>query len=368
MLFYLTNSLIASPEDADYNEIRKCVRKLATAVTESKHLLMGDYEVIRHFNQIFRTAEDEESRLFNRLELHEAFRSIPQEITYYVEIVRDNPLDTRFDGSLSIAQIKYDNFDDSRATQETVLLGEDTRDCEFYEHIYRWYVRMHKPTLLYHKMDATLGAGGHTSDQILKVRKNKRPCLAIVDTDKKYPSHVVDANTTCKKCQSIKENKIYKLHILQVQEIENLLPLEYIEWNRFNDVGLINKQHFDKLLNNAHTEYILQFLDLKEGIKKKNISGDYLYKTFAMYCFIHNDLINLGQSFDEYLASINDEDYIQRPLQSSLMKHVLEEVLKKEKQGIVLSPYLFDYQETEWKNIGQLLLDWGCARSNEAIV
>lgn len=156
--------------------------------------------------------------------------------------------------------------------------------------------------------------------------------------------------------------------VLNVQEIENLFPLEYIDNHKFEGVGIINKQHFDTLLNNCHTEYILQYLDLKKGVKKSDVVNDTHYQTFMSYCFIHNSLINKGIEFQDFLSSISDDDYIQRPLQESLLKNVLNDIKEREKNKEELHPYLFQFQEIEWKRIGQFLLDWGCARSKEALV
>lgn len=368
MLFYLTNSLIASPEDEDFLLIRKCIKKLATSVTEHKHLLMGDFDVISHFNTLFNNPDDEESLLFNTLEKQEAINSIPDEITYYIEVIRGEPSALRKDGNVTIAQVKYKMFEDTTSCEKTALLGEDDYDCQFFLHIYKWYINNVCTTRLANNLEPTLGAGGHIVSEIKKMKSKNRLCLAIVDSDKKYPTHQPGKETTCYKCMKIKETSIYKLMVLNVQEIENLFPLEYINNHKFEGVGIINKQHFDTLLNNCHTEYILQYLDLKKGVKKSDVVNDTHYQTFMSYSFIHNSLINKGLEFQDFLSSISDDDYIQRPLQESLLKNVLNDIKEREKNKEELHPYLFEFQEIEWKRIGQFLLDWGCARSKEALV
>lgn len=369
MLFYLTNSLIANSRDEDFSSIRKCIRKLATAVTEQKHLLMGDFEAIQHFNSIFHNSEDEESRLFNMLEKNEAINPIPDEITYYVEVVRGTPATERIDGNVTIAQVSYKMFEDTSSCDQTALLCEDDNDCTFMKHIYKWYIENVCTTRLSNSLESTLGAGGHIVTEIKKMKIKKRACLAIVDSDKKYPSHVPSIETTCEKCKKIKETPIYKLLVLEVQEVENLIPIDYIDLHQFMGEGINNKAHFDTLLNNNHTEYILQYLDLKRGVKKRDVANDAKYQTFVSLCYFHNTLVNnKNLSFDEFLSSIGDNDYIQRPLQESILKNVLKEINKREKLNGSHWPYLLQYQEYEWKKIGQSLLNWGCAIGKESLL
>lgn len=368
MLFYLTDSLIASPDDEDYISIRRCIKKLATAVTENKHLLMGDFDVIKHFNSIYNNPDDDESRLFNTLEKQEAINPIPDEITYYIEVVRGEPADIRTDGDLSIAQVNYKMFEDTASCDQTALIGEDDYDCIFFKHVYKWYVDNILETRLSNSLENTLGAGGHIVSEICKMKRKKRTCIAIVDSDKKYPLHIPGNEATCSKCKKIGQSAIYKLLVLNVQEIENLIPLEYIEAHVFGGDGIVNKQHFDTLLNNCHTEYILQYLDLKKGVKKSDVINDAHYQAFILHCYIHNTIVNKGLEFNDFLLSIGNDDYIQRPLQESLLKNVLKEIEARERNGVNHHPYLFGYQEREWKRIGQFLLNWGCARSKEAII
>lgn len=368
MLFYLTNSLIANSGDEDYLSIRRCIKKLATAVTEHKHLLLGDFEAIHYFNEIMNNPDEDESRLFNMLEQNEAINPIPDEITYYIEVVRGEPTQARKEGDVTIAQVSYKMFEDTSSCDQTALLCEDDYDCIFFKHIYKWYKENVCTTRLSNSLESTLGAGGHIVTEIKKMKRKKRACLAIIDSDKKYPTHNPGNKTTYKKCLGIKESSIYKLLVLNVQEVENLIPIEYINQHQFLGDGIINKKHFDTLLNNNHTEYILQYLDLKKGIKKKDVADDANYQTFVSFCYFHNTLVNQGLSFNEFLLSIEDNDFIQKPLQESILKNVLDEIKEREKLGVNHLPYLMNFQEDEWKKIGQYMLNWGCSIGKESLL
>lgn len=117
MLFYITNSLMVDKEDMRYLHIRKVIRNLLTGYSESKLLLMGDYEVLKWMVKLF--AEDEDlvspiKYLYNNY----AIMGIPDEIKYYWEVVTDTMPETqRIEGDKTIFSISYLVLQDSVSTQ-----------------------------------------------------------------------------------------------------------------------------------------------------------------------------------------------------------------------------------------------------------
>lgn len=368
MLFYLDDSLIADPADPEFHTINMCVRKLAESVSEGHHLLMGSYEVISHFNKVFQNVGEDISSLFNQMEKYEDFRDIPNELTYYVEIVRNDPQLVRTEGKKTIAQVNYKNFEKTPASQCTVLLGEDTRDCAYYREILGWYKRNINPTNLRHCFEDMLGGGGQTHDQIKRVKGRKRPCLAIVDTDKKYPTQSIDPNSTGGKCISIPRTPLYELIVLDVQEIENLIPNNHLCLYQFNGQGAANKLHFDSYIGYDDTEELMQFYDYKDGIKKADIKDKPVYKAFAEKFYAHNTIINHGQTFEEYLNTLGDDDCVIPGLQKNILEKVRETIAKTRKDAKYQEPVLFKFQEREWRRIGEAMLNWGCSHNTEAII
>ena len=141
MLFYITNSLMVDKEDMRYLHIRKVIRNLLTGYSESKLLLMGDYEVLKWMVKLF--AEDEDlvspiKYLYNNY----AIMGIPDEIKYYWEVVADTMPETqRIEGDKTIFSISYLVLQDSVSTQKCALIGEDYNDCTFYKYVLSWYKR-----------------------------------------------------------------------------------------------------------------------------------------------------------------------------------------------------------------------------------
>lgn len=58
MLFYITNGLIVENDNERYLLIRKVLRNLLTGYSESKLLLLADYEVLQWMLKLFADDED----------------------------------------------------------------------------------------------------------------------------------------------------------------------------------------------------------------------------------------------------------------------------------------------------------------------
>lgn len=363
MLFYLDDSLIVDSKDAKFFEIKKSVRNLALCVVESKHLLTGSYIVIEHFEGVFRGNEDEVSILFHNMKRDFAICAIPSCLTYYIEVVNGEPKELQTNNGVTIGQVHYNFFVDTYSCQACALVGEDRRDTEFYKHIIDWYLSVYLGVNLKYSFDGIRGGGDNTEEEIIEQKRRKRVCLGIVDTDKKYPTDIVKSNSTCGKCRNITNSALCRVIVLNVQEVENIIPLNYINKLEWKDGAEINKMHFDELCYRAKSEYLLPFFDLKKGIRKKDIMGNLGYYNFAKECFLQNRYINKDFDFEGYLSTLNDDDYVYRPLKSALFKVVCEELLNKKN----LKPELMEYQEVEWKNIGEAIMNFACARGKDAI-
>ena len=137
MLFYLTNSLIVPKESPEYSKILIVIKYLGIAAYESYHLLLGDYEVVKYYRDAF-IHDNMVFPVLNYIYQNEAMSSVPREITYYIEIVKDNPSEYNH-GNLRVRQLSYTHFDSLAKCNSTVLLGEDQNDATFYNHILEWY-------------------------------------------------------------------------------------------------------------------------------------------------------------------------------------------------------------------------------------
>lgn len=360
MLFYLTDSLIVTKDSPEYKDILNAVGYLALSSNESKHLLLGDFAAIEHFYKEFK-GQFIVGPVFNYIYHNYSIQPIPEEITYYVEVVNGIPSSYSYKNKY-VAQLSYKHFNKLDKCIATTLLAEDENDACFYEYIFKWYKTINQLRLnhfLYHRH----GGGGCTSRELHRLQLEEKLCLTIIDTDKKYPGHPICPDSTADKCIKVyKESAISKLHLLDVHEIENLLPLNYIDKEDVcgGNAMAVNKKSFDFLRSSA--ELILPYFDYKTGLRVKDIGKiDDSFIQLCINCIPNSERIS--DNIDDY-KSMSPETYLIKGLGKSILAKTLAYV---KANGLIEAPQLLDFQRENWKTIAQLLLDWGCARDNESL-
>ena len=249
--------------------------------------------------------DDEFYMFFRSLVNNYATLTIPPDITYYVEVVKENPEEKEIDGCI-IAQRVLDDFYLSDSLLCCQLVCEDENDCKLYKFIAEWY--LNKENLRYKlKLSEEGGGGGRTIEKVLKHLEANRICLCIVDTDQRFPE--MSINEKSQACKRLDNKKCgYRCLVINVHEIENILPINYIDdliatdyryhWDKSQEF----KRHYDYLSHSTEVDSILPFFDYKKGIKKNEefIASDD-YKRYGELCWKQNPEINTGTSFDEYV-------------------------------------------------------------------
>lgn len=369
MLFYITNGLIVKNDDKRYLHIRKVLRNLLTGYSERKLLLLADYEVLQWMLKLFADDEDLVSPikyLFNNY----AIMGIPDEIKFYWEVVNSETLETqRNDGDKTIFSISYLVLQDSTSVQKCTLIGEDYNDCSFYKYVLFWYKQYEGQNISCAFQDNP-GNGDRMRRKVAEFAHCYRPAFALVDTDDRYEGQVHNAQTTKEKCERAARSHTctFRLEILPVHEVENLVPLNYIDKLDWNESNKFKKIGLDCLRNNAHTESIIKYFDFKKGIHYKDICMDFQFKRFAEMCFYLNPHINEGKSFDAFLAKLkNDDDVVYPAVRENTLKQVLDIIRNEDSFIQKYPPELLDFQFDTWNRIGMMLLSWGCVRNPEAI-
>lgn len=353
MLFILSDELIVESSHPKKNDIMRAIKYIATSVFESKHLLSGSLDVLGFFKREFRGDLDLYS-LFNTIE-NNYYSTSFDFIKRRVEVVIDIVSTQRIEGDFEIFQCSIDEFQDTSWCQKTILLCEDFNDCNFFSYILRWYVLKNN----YHincEFELDNGGGINICKSIRNHLRNKKILLSIIDTDRKYPA--AKTGETYNNCKGFLSSINGKFHLitLDVQEIENLMPFNLLDDKTFHAEHLTKKEKFDMLRNNNPS--LLQYFDIKKGIKKEDTEKDPDYKNFARECCAC--VQDLGD-FDEYYNSLERKSFVYPPL--SRIFNLIEDDLKKCSQEFIL----LDFQEREWNKIGEKLLEFTCARNKEAL-
>lgn len=368
MLFYLTDSLIVEETDPLYKGIYKAVHNLATQVVDGNHLLTASYAAICHFRNVFR-ADLIIGLFFNDLYQNFATAGVPADLKFYIEIVKEQPT-CRHEEGREICQKLYSYYLRIDACDKTYLIGEDLNDTLFYKHVLLWYIRQLNANYSYafHSM----GGGGHNTYRAINNElSSNHIVICIVDTDKKYATCPPETNGTYDNCANLVHSTAceYKLLPIEVHEIENLVPLNYIDafdnWTNGDSNDARKKRAFDFLRNNA--EEILPYFDYKKGIQNNDMfrnSTD--YREFAKKCYAANDdMVKNEPDFEAFVAALPNKEKIYPNLIGG--SGTLTRTLILIESDACPQPILLDYQRNNWNMIGQSLLDWGIARKAEAI-
>ena len=366
MLFYLTDSLLVDKKASEYLEIATAISNLSIAVYESKHSINGDFSIIEFMSKNV-DIDIRARNILNNVAQQFAFYSIPQHITFYIEVVRettDQPL--REEESKQIAQVCYKEFLDTKSTQESCLIGEYYYDCTFFHVILNWYKTKMGITLstLFEDID---GSGDDTYKKVKQfVGRNKRPTLCIVDSDKKYPNQIIAEDSTCGKCMKLyPHNYIYRFIALNVHEVENLVPLSVIDGLSWAGDAKFHKESFDYLRNSHENLEILPFFDIKMGIKYyKSLFENPDYLVYVEKCCMCHPQIPKGDQFGKFIDSLSEKDVVYPSLLKGLLKNSLEFISKNK----ITSFDLMDFQEKEWCTIAQNMLNWGFCRNKENVI
>lgn len=364
MLFYLTNTLIIEKSYPIYNDICKAIFNLAVQCANGNHKLIGDIDVITSFKDIF-ASNFLVGQLFNKIYQNIAFEVVPSFVNYYVEVVVKSPY-VRIEGNKTIAQVEYNRLILLDTTNKTSLVCEFLYDAEFYSFVLKWYIKQLSINVhfAFNQID---GGGTNTYKNIDKELTSNHITLSILDTDCRYPGDTVKKESTYGKCIGIgKGNVLFKLIPLNVHELENLVPLNYVDlkfssWTKGDVEYARKKRAFDFLRKDA--DNILPYFDFKKGIK---YNDDYRttpgLQSFAKRCYSQNDEWNKIQpNFNQFVTSLHDKDYIYTELikGTGTIKMVLELIA----EGNVPEPNLCDFQKKTWDIIGQEMLNW-CIASN----
>lgn len=366
MLIYLTNSLIVKDSDERLDDIKRCAKYLALAMIEQNHLVRGDYEVLEWLSNVMVGDDRDSVKVYSRLYKRYSTYVVPTCLHFYVKVTLDMPVDDVLqNGDVYIKPVQYSYFLSSSKVQAMPFIGEDSADCLFYNHIAAHYLAKGNIKLNL-KMRHEKGNGSGIASATTEYVKGHLPVISIIDTDKKYPTQPIDPNSTYAKCKAVwpfypKINEIYSFLVINTQEIENLIPYNYIVglgvWDGQNAA---NKATYDKFYNSPNRETILCFFDLKNGMKKctaMNTEPDYLDYTVMCYSCIDSSCTN------ESVKAMSNKTELCMRLHSKLLKLTNEYVT----QHTNLQPQLLLFQEREWNRIGSFLLDMCCAGKEEFV-
>jgi hypothetical protein len=295
MLIFLTDHILEATPEYSESRLIACLENLLIAHFEGKHILIAKPRTLSNYQRESKLSERAKAALAKIKQfVRKNGLDISKEFLFYVQVVAasQSQITLSVNKQHTIVNIPIGYFEDSSATQKTIILGEHLNDAEFFMHLVRAYITTQKALKTAQiKIQAkpTHGGGSSISDIFQALCKDNTFCLCLVDTDCKVPG--TKFGDTAKNlglnqhkqqewqniCSSLfsgfitidKNSALSKAFAINVHEIENLIPTVLIE-KSFPKT--MNNQVFDKIdvlkkWERYKTNEWRKFIDIKNGLR-----------------------------------------------------------------------------------------------------
>jgi len=271
MIIYLTDDLIDKRNSI--NDFYHFLFIMMLAYKEGKHFISISPKNVKLLIK--------DKNLKKRPELYEILKSYRTHCKSYIlenfkkyfnviiKVILDGEEECKVEDSIEYRYIKYNKFLDSVTIQKTILLGENPSDAEIYKVISDYYQK--QQNLNYSSLFEARGGGGNTVVKEYEPIYNdeERFCLCILDSDKRYKEQTNYGDTADKvkkfEEQVHKKNCKMRIEILEVLELENLLPLSFYKDTYSNKIHIVN--NIEKILKIDSN--FKKYFDFKKGISCK---------------------------------------------------------------------------------------------------
>lgn len=347
MVFELTDELITY-DPSDERLVIDCISNLLLGYYESSHMLMASPIVCSFFAQLI--TEDRAAKALYHLGNN---NNIQPDVLWTIKIRLDNNL-----VDLS-TELPISFFQKTKSIQPAILLCENLLDTKFYIRLCKEY-HYHDNISIYGMM----GGGQTTKDVFKSLRKERQIALTILDSDIRYPGCPIGG--TAQKVSICNKNQLAftGLYILNVHEIENLIPSDFLKEHCIKDA----KKFIGRLLSKNLISY-LRYYDIKYGMITKDVVATPGLKSYAEQ--LYDDLYPSSKgAFGGHLAICINNDKLAAKNQQALpgvfpaiKSSMLEDFLNS--SSTISRADIF---EPDRRYIADLIYTYACARGRDVIM
>lgn len=253
------------------------------------------------------------------------------------------------------------------SVKKIALITENLVDANAFEHAAKQYQaskRIPGQVAL-----EKLGGGGSTTPQLLESLANNehRWCLCITDSDRLYPDAPMDS--TAQKCKAISEKEsIIAKHIdIEFREIENIMPIVFLE----EVIPSTHRNQWDWQINKLNGLRLdcHRFCDIKKGMTLKKINSYTNDSPIRLYWEkVAKDLdkakaltVNCtDQDECKQNSEISCKCYVSYGFGDKLLEAIIQNLNQRtpQKSETMIRQ---DSNRTQWINIGRAVFEWCCA-------
>ena len=382
MLFILDSSIVNDLESG--SEDAMCVlQKLANARRSGKHLIYASRGV---FNALANSPNLDE---ITRGVYHKILSNLPtsnlkkykEQFSLCFRIIgsqnkKDSPEKNILD--LSVEYLSDNSFD------ETIFLAENLDDIKFYKFIAKIYKYFNELKNLELNFFEICGGGDTIGNQYKSIQQQEdKFCLCLCDSDIDVPGSSLGTTAAKVKKYDDPSKPLCKAEFLQVREIENLIPIAFLE------LLLIEKDEFKErveklkdILNNEEViekhPNILKYIDLKKGIALGKSYNKIKNKpTFFQYW---NSIVESYGCPIEFESCFNNQECSEGKVEkcmciilpgfnNKILEHILNKVIDKNDLETLASLIKQDINLIEeWNSLGTTITSWGCGGNKMRVI
>lgn len=356
MLIEVGDDIIVKAGKGDKDAI-EVLEQLANAYKYGKHIIFLSHEQVASILRIKYLSSSSHSFYKELRESIYSLNTLKDKIKFSVIISCNSPNNPE---KLWIDPTKRKALE---LYEETHLLVENLLDIEFFEYVVSYYRNNNK--LRQHPICYfPLHGGGNTTKTVYKkeIELKQHFCLAILDSDKKYPGDKY--GQTSEDLRSIHDSEnpfncgYYRMEC--VSEIENLIP-----------ISVIDKFGYKTNANPILQIGSLSYVDMKKGVVCCNIINQEMYDYVLSLLNSIGRGTKLGECKECLLnckfrvdkktkEACKKSKTIVDGFGSNLLSNLLNEGECIGKLEKIRKSDLTNDQLKEWNKIGRIIFEWCC--------
>lgn len=365
MIFYLHDNLI---DHLGSPSVKDCILALCLSHTQCRHIILASVKLISRSKKVYSDEPQIIKAMNHVLKNITKTSSLMSNVELFclVDFKGRKPTVAKFNGYKCV-KIPYKLINPSNNIwMESYLLGEFADDCKFYEKLAENDIDRRGLTSYRVRFKHENGGGGSTHTMYGVFQSERRPCICITDSDKKYPSDSVQGTASQVLHVNDVKEPLSNIMIVNVHEIENLAPRNLI------DLGLSSQANYTSFSDALAEIQSIQrafpnesFIDLKNGLNRFQMRS---YRTSdpSLFNYFNRVLKRSGLVVrrDTYLCLSRTTCTTSKNC-SCLLLHPIKSL--KIIKGIANHPTCFvgygvpPFGAKHWEAIGSKLFTWGCA-------
>ncbi len=367
MLFVLHDSLIKSltQAEADHelrDNILEALTRIALSYKHGDHLVFAkraSLEALKQCEALGELTQKIYNRLLNRYAQLGPLRDFELKVEVRAQI---DKIKTVSINGQKIIRVSAADVANTAMTKETILLSENQNDVRFYKRLAET-MRQNRHIII--KCECQGGGGSTIVSEFQNIVEQKRLCLCIVDSDRKYPQASMSktAQQLMKKYEG-QESPLCHCEGLKPHEVENLIPTRYLDEAIKDDPNRQNNVTFLEALESSDDREARCYLDLKDGLKLGPV-----IQSEPAYTDYWKPIVFRLRSHTHQVSptcwtkpACTDKAKCNCLIISGFGRKILDEVLAHKNLGSSqkICEALKEPLKTEWANLGRVIEAWCC--------